>query len=473
MNGIQAIRPDRSPARPRVVTGHRTMGTVSKLMHASDDLRSRDELLLAAKEFLFPAVFHYYEKPLVIERAEGPCVWDSEGCRYLDFFGGIVTISVGHRNERVDRAVHRQIDTLQHVSTLYATRPQIGLAARIARLSPRGSLTKSFFTNSGSEANETAVQLARCHTGNSEIIALRHGYHGRTLAGRAMTGQSAWRGPGLPRGGFVLAHNAYCYRCPLEKTYPSCDVACARDMKELIETSTSGSVAGILAEPVQGIGGFITPPDEYFRIVADIVREHGGVFISDEVQTGCGRTGKWFGIEHYGVEPDIVTMAKGLGNGMPIGATTARAEIADSLRHLTLSTFGGNPVTATAAGAVLDFIERERLLENSQDMGEILAGHLTEMQAEFPLIGDIRGKGLMQAIELVSDRTTKEPAPRETARILECAREQGLLVGKGGLYGNVIRITPPLNIGRSEVDAFATMMRAALDSVQRNGPGNG
>lgn len=426
---------------------------------------TREELLLAGKEFLFPAVFHYFDDPLVIERAKDQYVWDSEGKQYLDFFGGIVTISVGHQNDLVNRAVHRQIDTLQHVSTLFPTRPQIELAARIAEVSPEGLLTKSFFTNSGSEANETAVQLARCYTGNSEIIALRHGYHGRTLAGRAMTGQSVWRGPGVTASGFVHAHNAYCYRCPFGMAYPSCEIACARDVKALIETSTSGSVAGILAEPIQGIGGFITPPEEYFGIVADIVREHGGIFISDEVQTGCGRTGEWFGIQHYGVTPDVVTMAKGLGNGLPIGATTARAGIADSLRHLTLSTFGGNPVTATAAKAVLDFVEAESLLANARDLGSQLRGCLTELQAEFPLIGDVRGMGLMQAIELVTDRSTKEPARRQTRRLMENARERGLLVGTGGLHGNVIRISPPLNIERSDVDVFGSMLRESLLAV--------
>ena len=424
-----------------------------------------EQLLLAGKDFLFPAVFHYFDDPLVIERAKNQYVWDSEGRQYLDFFGGIVTISVGHQNDRVNRAVHRQIDTLQHVSTLFPTRPQIELAARIAELSPGGNLTKSFFTNSGSEANETAVELARCYTGNTEIIALRHGYHGRTLAGRAMTGQSTWRGLDSTASGFVHAHNAYCYRCPFGKTYPSCELVCATDLKELIETSTSGAVAGVLAEPIQGIGGFITPPKEYFGIVAEIVREHGGIFISDEVQTACGRTGKWFGIEHYDVTPDVITMAKGLGNGLPIGATTARADVADSLRHLTLSTFGGNPVTATASKAVLDFIEAEDLLANATDVGDHLAGHLKQMQAEFPLVGDVRGMGLMQAVELVSDRSTKAPATRETQRLMEGARQRGLLVGKGGLHGNVVRISPPLNIERSDVDAFASMLRESLLSV--------
>ncbi len=423
---------------------------------------TREQLLLAGREFLFPAVFHYFDEPLVVERAKNQYVWDADGTQYLDFFGGIVTISVGHQNEAVNGAVHEQIDKLQHVSTLFPTRPQIELAARIDEISPGGFRTKSFFTNSGSEANETAIQLARCYTGNSEIVALRHGYHGRTLAGRASTGQSTWRGPSAGAAGFVHAHNAYCYRCPFGKTYPSCDVACARDLSDLIRTSTSGSVAGILAEPIQGIGGFITPPKEYFGIVAEIVRKHGGIFISDEVQTGCGRTGKWFGIEHYDVTPDVVTMAKGLGNGLPIGATAARAEVADSLRYLTLSTFGGNPVTATAAKAVLDYVESEQLLGNVIDMGNYLEGHLKELQEEFPLIGEVRGMGLMQGIELVTDRDTKEPAPRQASRLMAGARKQGLLVGKGGLYGNVIRVSPPLNIGRSDISAFASMLRAAL-----------
>ena len=423
---------------------------------------AREQLLLAGKEFLFPAVFHYYDEPLVVERAKNQYVWDSEGHQYLDFFGGIVTISVGHQNPRVNEAVHRQLDTLQHVSTLFPTRPQVELARRLAELSPGGALTKSFLTNSGSEANETAIQLARCYTGSAEIVALRHAYHGRTLAGRAATGQHTWRGSMASAPGFVHAHNAYCYRCPLGQTYPSCEVACARDLKDLIETSTSGRIAGVIAEPIQGIGGFITPPEEYFRIVAEIVRSHGGIFISDEVQTGCGRTGKWFGIEHYGVVPDVLTMAKGLGNGLPVGATTARAEVADSLRYATLSTFGGNPVTATAAKAVLDFVESENLLANAEVLGSRLREHLNELRAEFPLIGDVRGMGLMQAIELVADRETKEPAARETALLMERARSLGLLIGKGGLLGNVIRISPPLNIGAGDIDEFAAILRQAL-----------
>ena len=426
----------------------------------------RDELILAGKEYLFPAVFHLFDRPLVIERAKDQYVWDSDGKQYLDFFGGIVTISVGHLNDSVNAAIHQQVDRLHHVSTLFPTRPQINLATRLAKLSPDRKLTKSFFTNSGSEANETAIQLARCYTGNTEIVALRHSYHGRTSGGRTLTGQSGWRGPGPPEAGVVHAHNAYCYRCPFGKTYPSCDIACATDVKELIETSTSGSVAGFIAEPIQGIGGFITPPREYFKIVTDIVREHGGIFICDEVQAACGRTGKWFGIENFDVVPDVVTLAKGLGNGLPIGATLARPEVADSMRFLTLSTFGGNPVTTAAAAAVVDFIAEQDLLTNSAHVGTYLAKQLAELQAEFPLIGDVRGVGLMQALELVCDRETKEPATRQTDRLMEEARKRGLLIGKGGLYGNVIRISPPLNISTTDVDAFIAAFHPALCALR-------
>ena len=425
----------------------------------------REQLILAEKEFLFPAILQYYDQPLIIESAKDQYVRDVDGRQYLDFFGGIATISVGHLNDKVNRAIHRQVDRLQHVSTVFTTRPQVELAQRIAKHSPQGRLTKSYFTNSGSEANEIAVQLARCYTGNREIVALRHGYHGHTEVGRALTGHGRWRGTTGPPAGVLHAHNAYCYRCPFGKTYPSCELACAHDLKDLIETSTSGAVAGILAEPIQGIGGFITPPKEYFGIVAGIVRSHGGIVISDEVQTAWGRTGRWFGIEHYDVVPEVMTMAKGLGNGLPIGATTAMPEVADSLQHLTFSTFGGNPVTAAAARAVIDYVEELDLLTNAREVGDYLRERLMALQQQFPLIGDVRGMGLMRALELVLDRDSKEPATRQTAALTERAREQGLLVGRAGLHGNVVRISPPLNISRDDVDSFARMLKSALTAV--------
>lgn len=427
-----------------------------------------DEILLAQKEFLFPAVFHYYKTPLVVERAKDQFVYDSEGNQYLDFFGGIVTVSVGHCNEAVNRKLHAQIDTLQHVSTVFANGPQAALARQIASITPGGALTKSFFTNSGTEANETAILAARCYTGAAEIVALRHSYHGRSSLAMALSAHANWR-LGMPQAGVVHAHNAYCYRCPFGLSYPECGVKCAEDVEDVIRTTTSGRIAGFIAEPIQGVGGFITPPKEYFPIVAGIVKKYGGVFISDEVQTAWGRTGgKWFGIEQWGVQPDIITSAKGLGNGTPIGLTVARPEIADSVKGLTISTFGGNPVAATAAKAVLDFIEENALAANAADTGAYLRSKLEELQDKHSLIGEVRGMGLMQAVELVRDRRTKEPAAAETVAVMEAARENRLLIGKGGLYANVLRVTPPLNISKADVDEFVARFDRSLASVQAN-----
>jgi 4-aminobutyrate aminotransferase-like enzyme len=424
---------------------------------------TKEEIILANKQFLFPSVFHYYKEPLVISHAKDQYVYDADGNQYLDFFGGILTISVGHLNDQVNHALHEQLDRLQHVSTVFANEPQAALAKKIASLTPEGRLTKSFFTNSGTEANETAILAARCYTGTSEIIALRHSYHGRSALAMSMTGHWNWRLGGVTQPGIVHAHNAYCYRCPFGLSYPDCGVQCARDLEELIRTTTSGRVAGIIAEPIQGVGGFVTPPREYFPIVADIVRKYGGIFISDEVQTGWGRTGgKWFGIEQYGVVPDVITSAKGLGNGTPIGLTVAKTEVADSVKGLTISTFGGNPVATTAAKAVLDFIEEKNLLSNAAQVGAYLREKLNQLQEKHPMIGEVRGMGLMQGVELVLDRETKEPAAAQTAQVIEAARENRLLIGKGGLHGNVLRISPPLNIGNTDVDEFAKLLDASL-----------
>jgi len=426
---------------------------------------TKEEIIIANKEFLFPAVFHFYQEPLVIARAKDQYVWDADGHQYLDFLGGIVTVSVGHCNSQVTAKIHQQLDTLQHVSTLFANEPQAALAKKIASLTPGGQLTKSFFTNSGTEANETAILTARCYTGSEQIVALRHSYHGRSAMAMTLTGQGVWR-LGPSQAGIVHAHNAYCYRCPFGLTYPDCEVRCALDLEELIRTTTGGRIAGFIAEPIQGVGGYITPPREYFQIVEKIVRQHGGVFISDEVQTGWGRTGgKWFGIEHWGVVPDIITGAKGLANGSPIGLTVAKPQVADGLTGATLSTFGGNPVTATAAKAVIDFIEEQNLLDNCTETGGYLRGSLDELKDKHEIIGDVRGMGLMQAIELVEDRQTKTPAAAQTAQLLEATREHGLLVGKGGLYGNVIRLTPPMNIGRADVDQFIQLLDKSLTAV--------
>jgi 4-aminobutyrate aminotransferase-like enzyme len=425
-------------------------------------IMTKNEIILANQEFLFPAVFHYYKEPLVVARAKNQYLWDADGNQYLDFFGGIVTVSVGHCNDQVNARIHQQIDTLQHVSTLFANEPQAALAKKIASITPGGQLTKSFFTCSGTEANETAILAARCYTGNTEIVALRHSYHGRSSMAMSLTGVGSWR-LGPPQAGVVHAHNAYCYRCPFGLTYPDCEVRCAGDIEELIRSSTSGRIAGFIGEPIQGVGGFITPPKEYFRIVEKVVRNYGGIFISDEVQTGWGRTGgKWFGIEQYGVIPDIITSAKGLANGSPIGLTVAKPEVADAVKGLTISTFGGNPVTSVAAKAVIDFIEEQDLLTNCTETGAYLHGRLAELKDKHEIIGDVRGMGLMAALELVTDRQSKTPAPTETALALEAARENRIILGKGGMYGNVLRISPPMNVGRGDVDQFIQLLDKSL-----------
>jgi 4-aminobutyrate aminotransferase-like enzyme len=424
----------------------------------------REEIVRKQREFIFPSVSTYYSEPLPMERGEMQYLWDVDGKRYLDFFGGIVTVGLGHCNPRVTEKMKAQIDKLQHVSTCFPTEPMVALAEKLASIAP-GEIKKSFFTNSGTEANETAVQTARAHTGNFEIVALRHGYSGRSSLTRGMTGMNTWR-RGTIEVGIVHTMNPYCYRCPLGLKYPSCDIACAKDLEAVIQTSTSGKIAGILAEPIQGVAGFVTPPKEYFKLVFNIVKQYGGDFISDEVQTAWGRTGKkWFGIEHWEVEPDIITAAKSLGNGHPVGLTMARPEVADSFQGLTISTFGGNPVTSVTAKAVIDIIEEDDLRTNAEVVGAHFRERLLELQEKHELIGDVRGMGLMQALELVKDRKTKEPATAETAMMLEAARDRGLLIGRGGLLGNVIRMSPPLNISKVDVDEACKVLDRSLEAV--------
>ncbi len=427
---------------------------------------TRDEINRKHKQFLFPAVANYFSDPVPMARGSMQYLWDVDGKKYLDFFGGIVTVSLGHANPRVNEKIKQQVDTLQHVSTVFPTEQIVSLAEKIAQITPGKQLTKTFFTNSGTEADETAVQAARMHTGNFEIVALRHGYSGRSSLARGLTGMHTWR-RGTIEVGIVHAMNPYCYRCPLGKTYPSCEVACAKDIEQVIQTSTSGRIAGLLAETIQGVAGFVTPPKEYFKLAFKIVKEYGGDFIADEVQTGWGRTGhKWFGIEHWEVVPDIITAAKSLGNGHPVALTVAKPEVADAYQGLTISTFGGNPVSCAAARAVIDVIEEDDLRTNAAEVGAYFREGLEDLKEEFDLIGDVRGMGLMQALELVTDRETKEPAAQATNAMLEASRERGLLVGKGGLYGNVIRMSPPLNIAKSDVDEAIRVLREAFRTVQ-------
>jgi 4-aminobutyrate aminotransferase-like enzyme len=425
-----------------------------------------NEVIEKHKKYIFPCVVNYYTQPLVADRAQGFYLWDLEGKRYLDFFGGILTIGVGHANPKVTGKVKAQVDRLQHTSTVYPNEHIVGLAEKLAQITP-GKIEKSFFTSSGTEANEMAVLLARMATGSFDVVALRHAYSGHSSLTKALTAQAAWRTPGVVSVGISHALNPYCYRCPLKLTYPSCDVACAQDVEDVIRTTTSGRIAAFLGETIQGVGGFITPPKEYFKIVFSIVKNYGGLFIADEVQTGFGRTGKkWFGIEHWEVEPDIITTAKAMGNGVPIGATLARPPVADAFKGLTIATFGGNPVSAVAARAVIEVIEEDHLLENCHEVGAYFRQQLEKLKEKHAWIGDVRGMGLMQGLEVVKDRKTKEPAPQATSQVMELCRTSGLLVGKGGLFANVLRISPPLTIGKAEVDEATRILDKAFAEVR-------
>ena len=425
-----------------------------------------EEVLRKHQEYLWPAITNYYQNPLVADRGQMQYLWDLEGRKYLDFFGGILTVSVGHANPKITGKIKAQVDRLQHASTLYPNEAIVALAEKLAQITP-GKLQKSFFSNSGTEANEAAILLARMATGSYDVVALRHAYSGSSQLAKAVTGQAPWRRAAVISVGISHAINPYCYRCPLGLKYPDCGVACANDVENLIQTGTSGSIAAFVAEPIQGVGGFITPPPEYFKIVFKIVKKYGGLFIADEVQTGFGRTGKkWFGIEQWEVTPDIITCAKGMANGVPVGATITTSELAGSFIGLTISTFGGNPVTAVAARATIEVIEEEKLLENAHTVGTYLRGKLDALKEKYPVIGDVRGMGLMQALELVKDRETKEPAPEATLQLMERARDNGLLIGKGGLYGNVIRLSPPLNIARADVDEAIGLLDKSLAEVR-------
>jgi 4-aminobutyrate aminotransferase-like enzyme len=427
---------------------------------------TKEEILQKHKQYLFPSINNYYSDPLVTDHASMQYVWDVEGKKYLDFFGGIVTISVGHSNPRITSKVKAQIDKIQHASTVFPNEAIVALAEKLAQITP-GEISQSFISNSGTEANELAVQIARMFTGRYEIVALRHGYSGRSEIGQSLTAHSTWRKSlPVPSPGFVHAINPYCYRCPLGKTYPSCEVACARDVEAVIQTSTSGQIAAFFAEPIQGVGGFITPPKEYFKIVFKIIKNYGGLFIADEVQTAWGRTGKrWFGIEQWEVTPDIITSAKGLANGVPVGVTMTRPEIAGSFQGLQISTFGGNPVTSVAAKATIDLIEEDRLMDNADVVGRYYREGLEGLQEKFEPIGDVRGMGLLQAMEFVKDRVSKEPDAAMTNKFMEECRNRGLLVGKGGLHGNVVRTSPPLNISKADVDEAIKIMDQALTAI--------
>ena len=429
---------------------------------------NKQEILDKQKKYLWPNHLLYYTEPLPLDHGDGMYVWDVEDNKYLDFFGGILTTSVGHNNPKVTERVREQVGKLIHSSTLYPNENHVKLAEKLAEITP-GNLQSSYFTNSGTEADETAVLLAKTYTGYQEIVALRHGYSGRSAVGMTLTGQAPWRIGGTHIIGIKHALNPYCYRCPLKLNPETCGVACAEDIEEVIKTTTSGKIAAFLAEPIQGVGGFVTPPEDYFKIAVEIIHHYGGLFICDEVQTGFGRTGdRWFGIEHWDVVPDIMTMAKGIANGLPMGNTITTADIAQGTagKGLTISTFGGNPVSTAAALGTIEAMEEEANPQHVAGVGQHLRNGLEKLWEKYPLIGEVRGKGLMQGVEMVKDQKSKEPAPQEVNFLFEETRKRGLLIGKGGLYGNVLRIAPPLVATKEHVDEALAILDHSFAQVQ-------
>jgi len=425
---------------------------------------TRAETLALRQQYVSPGLIRYYQDPLLIVEGNMQYLWDETGRRYLDAFAGIVTVSVGHCHPKVVQAVQKQIGTLQHVTTIYL-HPTIGLyAKKLTEHMPAGSnLSSWYFTNSGSEANEMALLAGREHTKNVDIISLRNSYHGGTGATMNLTAHGTWKFKSNPGTTVKNATPGYCYRCPYGLTYPSCDLKCAHDVKDLIEYETCGEVAVFIAECIQGVGGAVVPPKEYFQVVYDIVRKHGGICVADEVQGGFGRTGTHFwAFENWGVTPDAVTMAKGMGNGAPIGAMVTRPEISKTLTNrIHFNTFGGNPVCMTQGLATLEVIDTEGIQANALKVGTHLKNRLLELQQKHSIIGDVRGMGLMLGVELVRDRKTKEPAKKQAAAVLELSRERGLLIGKGGLHGNTLRIKPPMCLTIDD----ANFMADCLDEV--------
>lgn len=412
------------------------------------------------KNVMFPAAAPYHgDHPIVVSHAKDQYLWDIDGTRYLDFFGGVLTVSVGHCNDEVTRATHEQLDKVQHTTTIYINEIMVRLAEKVAELAP-GRLSKVYFTNSGTEANETAILAARMYTGCPTIITLRHAYSGRSMTAMSLTAHGTWRLGGVVDPYIKHVRNPYVFRATAGMSAEQVVDDCVRDLEETLATVTDGRIAAFMAEPIQGVGGFIVPPMDYFKRIYPIVKAAGGVFISDEVQTGWGRTGdKWFGIEQWGVEPDIMTFAKGMGNGTPIGCTISTPEIADALKGATFSTFGGNPVTMATALATIEYIEKHDLKHNAQVQGAVLREKLEELKHEFNWIGEVRGMGLMQALEIVKPGT-REPDAARTMAFLNTAKEHGLLLGKGGLYNNVIRVTPHLNVSSAD-------MQTATDLIAR------
>lgn len=421
------------------------------------------ELLTRHKAVLPSWVGLYYDEPIEIVSGDGRHVVDAEGNRYLDFFAGILTNMLGYQIPEVNEAIKHQIDSgVVHTSTLYLIRKQIELAEQIADLSGIPD-AKVFFVNSGTEANEAAMLLTTQKRRSNQLLALRNSYHGRSFGAMSVTGNRGWSASSLTPVTTRYVHSGYRLRSPF-KDLPDDEfiAACVADLRDVIQTQTSGDVAAMIAEPIQGVGGFATPPDGFFRAMKEALDEYGILFVSDEVQTGWGRTGEHFwGIEAHGVVPDAMTFAKGLGNGLAIGGVVAGADLMDSVTAQSITTFGGNPLSTAAAKATLDYVIDNDLQAHAHKTGAMLMDGLRRIAEEIPQVIDVRGKGLMLAFELGAPQTL-DPDAGMASKVMEQTKRRGLLVGKGGLHGNVIRMAPPMTLSEDEVEEGLGILAESL-----------
>ncbi|RPI25873.1 MAG: aspartate aminotransferase family protein [Actinobacteria bacterium] len=425
------------------------------------------EELLARHRAVLPAwIALYYRQPISLVRGEGRRVWDAEGNEYLDFFGGILTTMTGHAVPQVVEAIREQAGRMLHTSTLYLIEQQIELAEKIAGLSGIPD-ARVFFTNSGTEANDAALLLATSYRRSNQVLAIRNSYHGRSIPAVAITGNRSWSPTSLTPFSVTYVHGGYSYRSPFGHLAPDeFTAACVADLEDLLEIATAGDVACMIAEPIQGVGGFATPPDGFFGAMKEVLDRTGILFISDEVQTGWGRTGEHFwGYQAHGITPDILTFAKGVGNGLAMGGVVARAEIMDCIGANSISTFGGNPLATAGALANIDYLLDNDLQTNALKVGNHLKSRIDDLGEDATIIGEVRGKGLMIGVELVLPGG-KEPNPGAAATVMERARAEGLLIGKGGLHGNVLRIAPPLSLTEDEADeGFEMLSRAVAEAA--------
>jgi alanine-glyoxylate transaminase/(R)-3-amino-2-methylpropionate-pyruvate transaminase len=424
------------------------------------------DILALRKQFMNPGIFLYYKNPIMLVEGAMQYVWDETGKRYLDGIGGIVTVSVGHCHPHVVAAANAQNERLQHSTTIYLQPNVVLYAEKLASKMP-GDLKVCYFVNSGSEANDLALLLARAYTQNYDVIALRNAYHGGNSSGMGMTAQSTWKYNVPHSFGIHHALAPYQYRGAFGYDDADAGKKYADDVKQVIDFATPGKVAGFIAESIQGVGGFVEFPSDYLKHTYEYIRAAGGLCIADEVQTGFGRTGTHFwGFETQGVIPDIVTLAKGIGNGAPLAAVVTTAKIAQALvGKVHFNTFGGNPVVSAIGKAVLEVIEKENLQANALKLGNYILAGLNKLKDKHKVIGDVRGKGLMLGIEMVKDRATKFPASAECQQVLENARELGLLLGKGGLWGQTIRFAPPMCLTQADADFLLQVFDESFASL--------